>query len=59
MEMRKQIFFTYGNCRKHANSVWKIEKDDGTWETHFTNMEVEGVKYFQSRFKDDYQDTIA
>lgn len=38
-----KFFHKYANCRKHIKSVWKIEKEDGSWVNFFYDIAVEGV----------------
>jgi hypothetical protein len=53
-----KFFHRYANCRKNINSVWKIDKGDGTWATNFKDMAFEGVNHFSSLFKEDTHATI-
>jgi hypothetical protein len=46
-----KFFHRYANCRKNINSIWKIDKGDGTWATNFKDMAFEGVNHFSSLFK--------
>jgi hypothetical protein len=53
-----KLFHRYANCRKNINSIWKIDKGDGTWATNFKDMDFEGVNNFSSLFKEDTHATI-
>lgn len=53
-----KFFHKYANCRKHIKSVWKIEKEDGSWVNFFYDIAVEGVNYFKYLFKTKNPSTI-
>jgi hypothetical protein len=45
-------FHGYANYKKNINSIWKIEREDGTWEINFKETVEEGVDYFSSLYLD-------
>jgi len=54
-----KFFHRYANCRNNINSVSKLGKGYGMWETNFKHIVVESVNYFTSLFREDSQATIA
>jgi len=48
-----KLFHHFVNCSKNTNSIWKIDRQYGSWDENFTNIATGGITHFQTLLKED------
>jgi hypothetical protein len=46
------------NGRKSKNTIWSIQRGDGTVATNFEELTDEGISHFHDIFKEDQRSTV-